>query len=208
MVRIRRHGKQFTYHKGDTVEVGKQQALEWIMDGTAKDPFNQVRDAVYSKEPENFGVVVTRDSGSVQLQDKVFSDVEVTFMPEWEGELPYKYTVLWNGNGKPRSKYLNYGWTLISEEWEMAAGLISLDRILEHVGDDRDRRDTMRVFDDLRIPAYSTKVIWFKANDTTREFATTYASLLAKNVNPSHAFARTWYEYKPLLYTMPMDWLT
>lgn len=206
IVRLKKGGKLRTYHRGDSIKVGRQQALQWLLDGTARDPFKQVKQINYSAALGKYGILILAPEGRVSLKTlgALGKSLEVVYDSNWEGLLPYEYNIIWNTAGTLNENYLNYGLNIVTKSWEMAAGLINLKGTLKTCGSDIDRRDTLKLYGDLRLPVYKTNILWLKATTKTKIFAEIYAKLLLKKVHPGHAFARAWLESQPLLYTMPL----
>lgn len=206
-VRIRQGGVLKTYYKGDSVKVGKQQALTWVFDGTAADPFGQVERTVYAEAPEKFGLVILAPKRVVNLSllGTLALEIDTTYEVKWSGTLPYTYNLVCQVTRRLSTNILNYGLGIISgKDWEMAASLVNLKHTLGSLGSKEDRDGTLKLYGDLRLPAYDTSVLWIKATKRTRIFSLIYSKLLLGKVNPSHAFARAWLRSKPLLYTMPL----
>lgn len=202
------HGQRRVFHPGDTVEVGRRTAEQWILDGSAEDPYGQVGPSVYETVGlGSFGIVIRAEQGSVSENE--LPDLEVVY---GEPQLPFEYTFIWDPTLQLKIQLLNYGWLRISEEnqprerWEMAAGLISLEKTAADVGSERDREQTERLIGDLRLPVYESRQLWVRKTEDSEKVISDFAKHLEHGVTEYHAFLRALYKNRCMLCTLPFDW--
>lgn len=212
--RIRQGGQLQTYHPGDTVEVGKQTALSWILDGSASDPFEQVGPAAYERDNVEFGeygIHILDSEGSVSPTyfDRVMEAVPVSY---GEPDIPYEHTFLWNPLVPVSPQLLNYGWLRISkdnppqERWEMAATLLRIELTAADVGTAEEKQGTEKLIGDLRLPVYESGLLWIRQCPNSQKVIRSYAKYLDKGVHRYHAFLRALYSERAMLCTLPLDW--
>lgn len=197
-VRIKKAGELRTFYPGDTIEIGKSKAIQWIMEGIAVDLFAQIDSVLY--DSTNMGVIVL--NGQKQILTDI---VPLVFKPEWEGELPFKYNLLWSGTSLKNRHFLDYGWSMILSSWEMAVSLVNLRASLETYGTKKEKSETKKQLGDLRLPVYDANLIWLERTPDTIIFAKEYSQQLQNKVSLGHAFVRAWFIAKPLLFTMPIQ---
>ena len=233
MKRLRKAGKSITYQPGDSIEVGKQTAREWILDGTAIDPYQQLGPVLVNLRQkvadENYGLVITAKEGTAVptikgpgninygkiipgkegVDDKnVLSGVQYLF---GEPQVPYINTFIWNPVKPVSVRLLNYGWLRISEEftsddsWELAAGLVNLIMTAADVGTSRDRAKTRNMIGSLDLPIYEPNHIWVRKCRNSEKVIAAYAAELRSGTNKYHAFLRAVYMNRVLLCTLPID---
>lgn len=205
LVRIKRHGTLTTYHPGDSVNVGKQTAREWLLSGVAKDPFGQVAEQVYSDG--EYGIVIRGEEGSVSpaALEGLVGTVPVTY---GEPCVPYKYTFIWNPYVTASRKFVEYGWHRISDDWEMAAALVSVDIQADSVGTKYDKEATEKLLGSLRLAVYNTGHIWARKCEESERVVDEFARILADGqVGEEHAFLQALYKKRCKLFTMPVDWM-
>lgn len=205
------HGQSRTYYPGDTVEVGRQAAEQWILDGSAEDPYGTVGQ-VDLDNADDYGIVVWADPDTTQyvLPQGVNSQFG-------EPSVPYKYTLILRPSKPITRQLINYGWLRISENnpdtepWEMAAGLVDLETTAETVGDAEMQEQTEKMVGDLRVPVYDTSRIWIRKTYATEKFLGAFLNQLQKREEYgadyiAHCFLRALYTTNPALCTLPFDW--
>ena len=205
--RIRKKGVSKTYFPGDTVEVGRQQATAWILDRTAQDPFKQLAPTVLKKQGATYGVIVLADKGAINdgHLSHLFGDLPIVYKAK---KLPYDYTFVYLPSVKISHQLLSFGWLRIAETgWDMAARLVNLKATIGKVGTKEEQALTKKMIGDLRLPVYESGLLWFSRSSKTQDFYAEYASASLSKTNRYHVFLRTLYHQRPLLCTLPLDWV-
>ena len=205
---IRKQGVLKTYYPGDSVNVGKQTAIAWILDGTAEDPFGQVGPSAVPASPGDteFGIHVRAVEGSVDLS--ALGDIGLR-VPTSYGSVaaPYTNTFLWEPSKVLSPRLLNYGFLRIVEGgWDLASSLHSYKVLADRVGSEEDRRGTERLIGDLRLPVYDSRLVWVRDTPASCSFLEAWEVELQKGVGEFHSFLRTLYTIRPRICTLPMDW--
>jgi hypothetical protein len=214
--RVRERGKLVTYHPGDSIEVGRQTAEKWILEGSAYDPYGQVVkgafSSVVSAKGVEYGVRLLEEESSVSESSLggLIGKLQVSYGPP---ECPYPYTFVWKTSKPVSMQLLNYGWLRISEanpieeRWEMAAMLVGLDKVIADVpAEAQTKEETLSVIGDLNVPVYEPRALWCRDTDSVKSLLHQYAGLLDMGVQPHHAFMRALYQNDVALCTLPKDW--
>lgn len=211
---LRKAGVLHTYRPGDSVEVGKQTAIEWILDGSAEDPYGQVGPSVIPDGgPTNkFGVRVRAKEGSFDAErglGVVAHRVKISFGPP---AIPYIHTLIWKPTKLVSVKLVQYGFvTILSDRkpiaWDLAASLVSDSQLAKDIGSSDEKEKTNRVIGDLRIPVYDTRFVWARKCSASEAVIAEWASELANGADEQHAFLRALYSKRAALCTLPRDWM-
>lgn len=208
---IRRAGSQVTYRPGDTVEVGRQTAIEWVLDGSAEDPFGQVGPPVVPVGPptNKFGIRVRgelEEKGWAKPTGlgKTLSGVKISY---GSPAVPYTYTAIWRPGVRISERMLNKGYLTIMSDWEMAACLVNTNQLARDFGSAEEKRKTERVIGDLRLPVYDTRVIWARKCPAAQAVIAEWARELEEGADEYHSFLRALYTKRAMLCTLPYDWM-
>lgn len=209
---IRRGGVQKSYVPGDIVEVGKQTAVEWILNGSAEDPFSHLGPPpVQGPRSEDYGLRILGVEGKVNLAPvgTLVHSLTISYGPP---ALPCKHTLIWHPSKHISSNLINLGFYRVLEDaesevgWEMAAGLVSLDLLASQVGSDAEKAKTEALIGDLRLPVYESGLIWVRQCEKTELFMKLWNEELKAKADPQHSFLRALYASRVMLCTLPADW--
>jgi len=137
---IRKAGVLLIYHPGDSVEVGKQTAIEWVLDGSANDPYGQVGPSVIPEgAPTNkFGVRVRAKEGSfdaIRSLGIAAHRVKISYGPP---AIPFEHTLIWRPTRQVSDRLVQYGFvTILSDRkplsWDLAASLIGASLLAQDI---------------------------------------------------------------------------
>lgn len=212
---IRRAGELHVYYPGDSVQVGRQTALEWLLDGSAEDPYAQVGPPIIVPsspgDPSEYGIRILAEEGSVALDDlgPYAESLPISYgLPE----LTHKYTCIWMPTKRITSIILSYGFLRVTqgdsaeEAWELAAMLKSLDRTAEDEGSKYEQALTLKVVGDLRFPVYDARLVWARKTKSATEVIQQWHDELDSGADLCHSFLRALYTQRAMLCTLPMDW--
>ena len=198
---LRDKGKTVIYHPGDSIEVSRRQALGWVLDGTAEDLYDQVRDL--ETLGDDLGVLVLADKGDFSSKLGSLS-YKLGRLSE---PLPYEHTFIWNPRSAIRLTLVNYGFLILKDHnWEAAATLKDFHTTAGHVGSDQDKVETEELIGDLRVALYNPNFIWVKNTPSGQLMLDILGVLLLQGVDPDHAFLRSAYSSQVMLCTLPFDW--
>lgn len=214
---IRVGGVSTTYHAGDSVEVGKQTAIGWLLDGSAKDPYGDIGPPVaqaLGRRSEEFGILILCDPTEVSISGlgRFGKDIQISYASDGAPSVPFKYTLIWDSLQIVSERMINAGFLRIldkegiMEAWEIAACLLSHDTLASQVGDLEDQQKTEELIGDLRLPVYQTSVLWVRKTPVSEKVIADWLEGLKELADSSHAFLRSVYINKPLLCTLPPDW--
>lgn len=191
-------GKMRTFHPGDWIDVGRATALRWIADGTAR----VVNRAVLSAALAGCGAVVQGDAGFIR---GALPELEIVSAEDAPFTLPFDRTLLISAPAG-RTELLGVGFRLV-ERWEVAAPIWSYDELAAHVGSEDERARTAAVVRDLRVPLYSSDLVFVRRTPTTRSLMRAWAEESADGGDPKLAFLRALYRVKPMLCALPTTWI-
>jgi len=205
---IRVAGVSVVYHPGDAVEVGKQTAIEWILEGSAEDPFGQVGPSAVPAKPGDteFGIHVRAPESSVNatVLGEISLRVPISYGPV---AAPYLNTFLWEPSKVVSPRLLNYGFLrTVSGKWDLASSLFSYKALADQVGSEEDREGTKALIGDIRLPVYDSRLVWVRQTAASRAFLETWHKELEKGTGEFHSFLRALYTARPMICTLPMDW--
>lgn len=192
---IEANGVQVTYRHGDWVNVGKQTAMRWLIEGAADLP---------TKEIDKF----IGDGAGVVVQGKAFDT-----MPVYPGLkvvvgdpcIAFERTLIWDTSIAVRMELIPFGLSLL-DRWQVAVPLWSYDQLAVHVGSEADRAMTLSVIHDLRIPMYDDRVIFAKSCPEVGEVIKRWRVDVAAGCETKHAFLRAVYTVKPFILALPLTW--
>ncbi len=197
-------GKMRAYHAGDWVEVGRQTAMLWVSQGDAIIPGEQpsvISGALVANLPEtNCGMLVPK--GYTEIAAELAPKLDIV---EGEPSLPFKRTIVWDGQANINPALIPVGLSLIeSDRWEIAVPLHDYKMLAVQVGSEEERAATKAIIRDLRVPLYSTALMFArKTPDTERLFKLWNAD---EGENRMLAFLRSLYRVKPFILALPVNW--
>jgi hypothetical protein len=206
---IREKGRKVRYYPGDSVDVGKAIAKQWIENGEAEDVYGQVKIDLGTKAANpDYGIVVWGVTEG-EFNSPIGQQFNLTF---GQPQIPYKYTFIWNPRQPVSERLLNYGWLRVEEDnpkperWEMAARLVSLKATAEDYGTDYEQEKTKRLIGDLRLPVYESRLIWARDCEASQRVVKEFAAQLEDGGGPNHSFLRALYSKRAMLCTLPNEW--
>jgi len=211
---IRRGGVARMYYPGDSVEVGRQTALDWVLNDLAEDPFGQVGTPLLESElverGHEYGVRVRSEKGNAEVTPLGQVAQQLSY---GEPAIPYKYTLIWRPGVRVNPKMARYGFLRILEtdrevgtSWEMAASLVSLSVLADSVGSEEDQAKTLKLVGDLRLPVYESRLVWARNCPSAQKVVAAWAAELEDGAGEYHAFLRALYSNRTLLCTIPSSW--
>lgn len=180
--------------------MGKQSALRWIIDGSARALAPQKFDAA---ELKGCGVVLMGDSApSVRLTQYIPTlPVTANNTPD----LPYARTLIWDTAFPLRPELVPVGLGLL-DKWEVAAPLASYDTLAIHIGSEVARERTAAVIHDLRVPVYDTRLLFVKRCRAGRDLLGAWAAERETGDHDGLCFLRALWRVKPLVNALPCTW--
>ena len=187
-------------YPGDWVDVGKQQALQWLETGEAYRP-----DGGEGALPDDAGIAVL---GNVETARKVFSryaeDLEFTAV---EGlTLPYTRTLLWDpALAFTMPHRIVTGFDSL-DNWQIAAPLRSYTELASEAGDKEDRERTRELIGDLRVMLYDPRLVFVRRSSDTLAFIETWKAEVTDGGDPALAFLRALYQAQLLTLALPVGW--
>jgi hypothetical protein len=188
-------GKTRQHFPGDWVDVGKQAALKWIADGTAR-----AAKPIDLEVGPGCGVVLLAESESARA---VLSRIEGLSVSMGEPGLVYERTLLWDPSVPLRLDLLAVGFKLL-ERWEAAAPFVSYTQFAADLGSAEDRQKTEAVCRDLRVPLYDPRLLYVKRCEATERLLELWREEGGGDVR--HAFLRALYRSLAVVCALPTTW--
>jgi len=210
---ITRMGVAKVYRPGESVEVGRQTAVKWILANEAEDAFSAVELSIKEDFKGDLGlrVVAKKDSINVGAIRPLREGLKI----HWgRPKLVDDYTCIWWPTYPLGSKpeILNYGFMRVIQDesedasWEMAAMLLSLDKNAGDFGSEEEKAKTKAVIGDLRMPMYDARIVWVRKTPATERVIDYWAKELEGGADINHSFLRALYSQGAMLCTLPANW--
>ena len=194
---VERNGKQHKYPPGETINVGRTTAMEWIAACDAV-----LVEAIVSKALGNVGFVVS----SLERATEVLRGVSETPIVTGPARCEFSRTCILDTSANVRPDLFQAGFNLLAAgRWQAAAPLWSYTELACHIGTDEDRYATKAVIRDLRVPLYDTRVLFVRRCDDTRRLLALWLEE-CKRGDTRLAFLRAMYQVKPVLCALPAQW--
>lgn len=204
-------GKLKTFHPGDWINPGRQTAQLWLLRGLADRPD-------YGGEtfiPGQSGVLVLVEPG-LDGNTEARRQTTVAALEPYkdqlgvvEGEapsLPFAKTLIWDGNCPLRRELLPVGFSFL-DIWEIAAPLLSYEKLAGALGTAEERERTQTIVRDLRVPVYDTRLIFARRCDTIARLFAEWTQERGAGEDDRLAFLRAFYRVKPLMLALPVTWI-
>jgi hypothetical protein len=119
----------------------------------------------------------------------------------WEPSLPLTYQQFLLGFGRLEPAKDGFA------AWEMAAMWMGNKLLAQQFGSVEEKERTRAVVRELRIPVYDTRLVWVRRTETTEAVIEQWVKELRVGANEAHAFLRAVYTHKPMLNTLPQNWM-
>jgi len=192
---IEEKGVQRKCNAGDWVEVGKQTALLWLSDGSATLP----NENDFQHLSGDDAIIVTDDKKNIKIALPMYPDLQIheSLNPELHGERNAWIRAGFN----VRQELIPVGFSML-DKWQMAVPLQDYKILAQHLGDEQERAETVKVVRDLRCLVYDTKMIFARNEAEPQE-----VFRLWKRYNWTDlGFLRALYEVKPFILALPSTW--
>ena len=196
---IEKAGVSRTYHPGDWVEVGRQTAQRWIIDGVAR---TATPKAIQSNLA-GCGVVISGSRAAVTRLTARMTDLR----HEYSDDLPFSFsrTLFWQTGFSIRAELVSVGFDLLSR-WEVAAPLVSYDELACHVGTPEARSRTAEMIHDLRVPLYEPRFLFVRRCRAGISLLKAYKTERLTGDDDRLCLLRALYSVKPLVCALPVTW--
>jgi hypothetical protein len=206
-VRIEERGQLVSKEPGEWFQTGKMQAREFLAQGRAEIPRDDIRNDVRSLD--QCGIVTPHEIDPPGDLGDILGGFE-------HGELclPFEYTMLWDGVTNVNPKTIEAGFVRLmsfegepgAEPWEVLAELASDDLTAQNYGGEEERAETEEVIGDLRVPVYNDGVLWVRRTDATEAMVESWAEEVEAGADRQHALLRAIYTAHPMVCTLPAGW--
>lgn len=198
-----KQGRMHVYHKGDWVDIGRQTAQLMIAKGEARVAITEAN----ALAGDNNGVVVlnARHENAVYTDMLVKFGVKLSVTLSEEPAIIYSRNMLWDAGLILRPELISAGFNLL-DKWDIVCPLWSYTELAVHLGTEEERKRTEAVVRDLRVPVYDIRLMFVKANETTRGLFQLWLKEMSNSNEPRLAFMRAFYQTKPLMLALPITW--
>jgi hypothetical protein len=186
------------YHKGDWVDVGKQTALRWIADRSARIPLpgNVMM-------PTDAAIVARGDSSAVAAQLRNYVADLPLYRTYQDVPSEVQHILLWHADFRARIELLPVGFGFL-DKWEMAAPLWSYEELALSLGTPADREDTQVLIHDLRVPAFDSRLVFVRRCEAVEAVI---GEWLTSSLDDERLrLLRAIYRVKPLVLALPCSW--
>jgi hypothetical protein len=197
---ISNKGQRFTYNPGDWVQVSRQQAQVWLAQGAAEIP--NISD--YFETISSGAGIVTDDSSKAMIMVNGFG-VSIEVVQDRPNVL-FDKTMYWKTSLKLRPNLVGIGLNLLNI-WEIAIPFESYDRLAVHAGTPAEREQTRLMIRDLRVPLYSTRLIFARKQNNITDLIDSWRNEVDEGHNPELSLLRQIYRVKPFILALPTTWI-
>ncbi len=198
---IERQGKNITYHPGDWVDLGKQQAMLLMSRNDAEIPS-------YRKEQfkqGEAGVIIRGVSDVTPFQTRFDQSKLNLTLIMGDPYIAFDKTMIYSPEATLRPELIGAGFSFL-DTWEIAMPLYSYDELAVHIGDEKAQARTKAVVHDLRIPLFDTRLIFVKHCETTQRLFKLWLDENESGDDERLCFMRAYYMVKPLMLALPISW--
>jgi len=199
---VEKAGHLVTYRPGDWCDVGKQTALEWVSDGSAR----AVDPVALNVFASGTGVFVR---GSVERVSILLGPYakrgEITDEPpivHFDKTLVLKPT-----GAHPRLDTLGTAWRLLDQGWEAVIPLLDYNQLASNYGTVEERELTAKYVHDLRIPMYDPRVIFVRRCPAGEALIAEFYEEMHRGGEEPLALLRALHRVKPMVLATPRTWV-
>jgi len=201
--RISVNGRRERYHPGDWFQARNMEIRQRLARGEIILASDIGIPRIY--KVEDCGVV-TADTSFTEARLGVRGiGLEITYTADFV--LQYPYTLFWNG-GTLRTELLPTSFELL-KKWEIAIPLVDFGTLAEGVGTEEDRKLTLSVLGDLRVPLYDIRQIYARRCPAVSELLQVWKAEQEKiqEGDARLAFLRALYPNPLLILALPPSWI-
>lgn len=198
IVRAEKNGSMMTFHPGDWLQVGRQQARELITTGDAEILKSTVLQTV--QDLTDCQILLRGVLAEPQLSLLKAQYPNLPIEP-YQDHFPDGRFLLWDPTrAELRRELILVGFGLL-RTWQLAVPLLDYETLADNVGSEQERQETAAVVHDLRVPVYDTNVIFVRSCRETRRLFELWqdGSLLG--------FLRALYQSRPVVNALPPIWV-
>ena len=195
-------GSSTSYKPGEWVEVNKMLAKQWLGDGSAISPRDDLRIAI--TDFANCGIVVYNGASETvrEIVHRRFSSLDVV---DGEIRLEFAQTLLYDNTCPLRLDLAPIGFHRLTTGWQIAAPLWNYSQLARDVGTEEERARTQDVIHDLRVPLYDTRLVYVRRCPQTQAFIELWKSERQRG-DDKLAFIRALYKSKLIMCALPVTW--
>jgi len=202
--RIETNGVNKDFKKGDWIEVGKQTANQWIIQGIADRPGYDV-----SKEYVDYTAgIITVGGINQNLLTNIKQDIpgiELTHSDDYH--MFYSENMIWNNGVNIRRENLFVGFKLL-KNWQLAVPLHSYDDLAVHQTMTKDEKIYLKsAIKELRVPIYNTDLMFIRRCDETQALFNQWEIEKTIIENNSLSFHVAMYKTVPVICSLPVNWV-
>jgi hypothetical protein len=205
------HNQMKRYHRGDWIEIGKQQAREWLELGRVSVPGTKESSDQVIGNLSDCGILI-REGFEDNANHILQKHEQVRVRVSKRLELMFDRSLLWKADYPMSPERAALGFVRIEKSpsyagWECAAMMRGQNQLVRSIGTKEDKQGTLDLLGDLRLPVYETSAIWIRKTRATQKLVTEWQNWLDQGVGDEHAFIRALYQNRIILCTLPRGWL-
>jgi hypothetical protein len=198
IVRIEENGKMITFHPGDWVRMGRQQAREYLVN----DQIEILKSAVLQSVQNLTNCAILLRDGLPERQTAMLT-AKYPALPiqKYTGEFPqHGRFLLWDTTVELKRELILTGFKLL-EKWQLAVPLLDYSILAENIGTAQEREETEAIIHDLRVPVYNTRVLFVRQCQETRKLFELWDS------GSQLKFLQALYQSRPVVNALPPSWV-
>ena len=193
-------GKRITYYPGDWFQARNLEIKQRLAAGEIA-LYSNTGDA-YIFEPNECGIVTSIKDLKLDKLGSAAETLSISY--SLEPMIPYLYTFYYTG-GKFREEMLPISFDQL-QKWEAAVPIESFDILAESIGTVEERKYTLEIIGDLRVPVYDVRQMYFRKCEATFALTEAWKAEIEKFPEPRLAFLRALYQNPLLILALPPTW--
>lgn len=197
ILRADKHGQVTTYHPGDWLQVGRQQAKEWLKN----DQCTILKPAVLQSVQDLTDCSIVLKNHTAELRNFLMNKFPAVPVEIYDGNLPDSTRfLLWDTTANLNQTFILTGFGLLTK-WQMAVPLLDYDTLAQDIGTAGERKTTEAVIHDLRVPVYDIRIMFVRRCRTTNELFELWQ-------DGTHlGFLQALYQARPIINALPPSWV-
>ena len=193
-------GRRKTYYPGDWFQARNLEIKQRLAAGEIALYTNTGEAAIF--EPNECGIVTSVQNLRLDKLGSAVNSLSISY--SLEPMIPYLYTFYYTG-GKFREEMLPISFDQL-QKWEAAVPIESFDILAETIGTVAERKYTLEIIGDLRVPVYDVRQMYFRKCAATMALTTAWKEEIKKFPEPRLAFLRALYQNPLLILALPPTW--
>jgi len=200
------HARMQKHEAGEWVQVGKHDARVMLAAGECEIPRKDIRNQV--ADWGNSGVVIVDPAdpeSATGFVDGTWDGMGVQVGTLFSGR-PYGSTLFWDPNVSLRRELMPVGFHRVQHGWQVACPLWRYKALALHLGSDDEKKRTLDVVQDLRVPVYNPGLLYVARCPQTDELFDVWKEEHKEGDDRRLSFLRAVFRTRPILCALPVTW--